>query len=99
MLTDLGHRGHFGGRAADEDLGEGRQFLGRYMSLDHLKAPSTSDLDHRAAGNAVQETIGQRGVDHPIAHQEDVGARGFGDVAAPVMHQGVGIALLLRGML
>ena len=55
--------------------------------------------DDAAAGDAVQEAVGRRGVDHPVAHQEDVGAGRLGDVAAPVQHQGVGVALPLGRVL
>ena len=67
VLADLAHRRHLGGGAGDEALGEVGQLLGQDVPLDDLEARCAGQIDHRAAGDAVQEAVGRRRVDHAVA--------------------------------
>ena len=96
---DLGNRRHFRRRADDEALVEGLEFLRHDPALDHIEALFLGERDHRLAGDAVEEAVGQWRVKGAVAGEEDVGARAFGDAALPVEHHGVGIALLLGPVL
>jgi hypothetical protein len=55
--------------------------------------------DHGLPRDAVQEGVRQRRVDDPVLHEEHVGARRLGNVAAPVHHDRVRAALRLGGVL
>ena len=55
--------------------------------------------DDGAPRDAVEEAVRRRRVQHAVLDEEDVGARAFGDAAAPVEHQGVGIAHALGAVL
>ena len=58
------------------------------------------ELDHRAAGDAVQEAVRRRSMDLAVLHDEEhVGSGRFRHQTAVVQHQGVVEALLLRFVL
>jgi hypothetical protein len=63
------------------------------MSLDHLDAAASGETDHRLPGDAVEEAVGQRGVQSAVDHPEQTGARALGEVTAVVEHQGIVVAL------
>ncbi len=75
------------------------QLLRHDRALDHLDLVAVRQRGHRAAGDAVQEAVGRRGVDLAVEHEADVGAGALGHLAAPVVHQGVVEALGLGLML
>ena len=89
-VRDLRHRGHFGGSACDEALGEACEFFRHDAALDHF------DICRLASAIAVarvmpdEEAIGDRGVDLAVLDEEDIGAGAFGDPALPVEHHGIG---------
>ena len=85
-----------GGGADDEALVEARKLLRHDPALDDVEALFLGQRNHRLAGDAVEEAVGDRRMDGAVAREEDVGAGAFGHAALPVQHHGVGIALLLR---
>ena len=56
-------------------------------------------LHHGLTGDAVQESVGQRGDNLTVLDEEDIRAGRFGDVAAIVEHHGVRTAFGLGGVL
>jgi hypothetical protein len=50
----------------DEAFVEGRQLLRHDAALDHLEAALLGEPDHRLAGDAVEEAIGDRRVDDAV---------------------------------
>ena len=55
-ISDTGR--HLGGRAGDEALVEAGELVRHDVALDHLEAASLGELDHRLAGDAVEEAVG-----------------------------------------
>jgi site-specific DNA recombinase len=91
-----GDRRHFRGAAGEEELAEAFELLRPDGALDHLDAAAAGEVHHRPAGDAVQEAVRRRRVQGAVAHEEDVRPRRLGDLAAPIEHQRVVIALRLR---
>ena len=89
-------RRHLGRGAGQEALLEVGQLFRHDRALDHLVAALLGELDDRLARDAVEEAIRRRRMDDAVLDEEDVGAGRLGDLAAPVEHQRVGIALPLR---
>ena len=56
------------------------------------------EAHHRTAGDTVQEPLGRRRVQGAVDDKEDVGTRRLRHLAAPVQHQRVVVALVLRAL-
>ena len=70
------------------------------MPLDHLHLQRLGKPDHRLAGDAIEETIGDRGVQGTLRiNEEDIGPRRLGDIAAIIKHQRILKSLFLGLML
>ncbi len=69
------------------------------MAFDHVEALFPGQRHHRLAGQTVQEAVGRRRVQRPIADEEHVGPRRLGHIAAIVEHHRVGVAVALGGVL
>jgi hypothetical protein len=54
-------RGDLGRAPGEEELLEAFELLGPDRFLDHLDAALAGEVDHRAAGDPVEETVGGRG--------------------------------------
>ena len=67
--------------------------------MHHLEALRPGKVDYRPAGDAVQEAIRLGCMENPVLDEEYIGARGLGDIAAPVQHHGVGETFPLGGVL
>src|SRR5262245_45374230 len=91
-MRDLRDRRHFGGTAGDEAFREAGELIGHDAPLDHLDAAPLGELDRGLAGDAVQETVGDRRVNLAVLDEEDIGASALGDAALPVEHHGIRIA-------
>src|SRR5262249_2416162 len=98
-LRDLGYRRDFGGAAGDEALRELGEFIWRDAPFDHLDAALLRQLNDGAAGDAVEEAVGDRRVDLAVPDEKDVGAGAFRDAALPIQHHRVGIAFALGDVL
>src|SRR3981081_2087918 len=87
MPVDRAHRYDLGSRAAQEYLAGLGQFLRPHGTLLDRPAALSGEAHPGAAGDAVEK--GHRRWRHHLVvdHQEDVGARRFGEVALPVEHQ------------
>ena len=68
-------------------------------ALHHLEPAIPCEADDGLARDAVQEAVGDGRVDLPAAGEEDVGARPFRHLPAPIEHQRIGIARPLGAML
>ncbi|MNF98892.1 hypothetical protein D3C84_817690 [compost metagenome] len=53
------------------------------------------EFDHGLPGDAVEKTVRHRRVQRPALDEEHIGAGGFSDMATPVEHQGVVVAVVL----
>src|SRR5579883_2230853 len=89
VRPDFADRRDLRRRAGDEAFGEARQLLRHDAALGDFDAAAAGELDHRLAGDASEEAIGDRRVDDAVLDEKDVGASAFGDAALPIVHQRV----------
>ena len=64
--ADFSQRGHFGGTSGEERLLEPGEFLRPDRPLDDLDPALRRERHHRAAGDAIEETIGRRSMENAI---------------------------------
>ena len=94
----LGDRSDLGGASGQEHLLEALELLRPDRPLGDRDPALSGELDHRPAGDAVEEAVGSRRVKRPVPDEEYIGPGRLRHLAAPVEHQGVVIALRLRLM-
>ena len=70
------------------------------MALNNLHLQCFGKPDHGLAGDAIEEAIGNRGVQGAfLVDEEHIGTRRLGDVAAVIKHQRILKTLFLGLML
>src|SRR4029077_853397 len=70
-LRDLADRGHLGGGAGDEALGEAGKLLGPDAPLDHLDVAPARQVHRGGASDASKEAVSNRGMDLAVFDKED----------------------------
>ncbi len=109
LALQLADRGHHGGGAAGEDLGDLARghalapFVDAHLALDHVHAAIACQLQDAVAGDALEDAAGQRRGDQAAVahHQEHVHAAQLFQVLAldRVQEQHLRAALRLRLLL
>src|SRR5690606_40122836 len=99
VLADFSDGGNLCSGAAQECFLEAFHLFRHDRALDDLDAATLGKADDRATGDTVEEAIRSRRVNLAVLDEEHVRARCFGNLAAPVEHESIGIALLLCSML
>src|SRR5262249_50901154 len=82
-----------------EALGKFCQLVGQDPAFDHFKAALAGKTDDRLSGNAVQEAIGDRGVNLAVPDEKDIGAGALRHATFPVQHHRISVAFALSPLL
>src|SRR4029077_10220831 len=93
-LVDGADRSDFRGGAAEERFVSEVEHFARDHLFENRDVQVAGDLEHRVAGNAGEHRVAEgRGLEHAVAHEEDVFARAFTHVAAAVERDALGVAV------
>src|SRR5258705_3986959 len=77
---DFAQANHFGGSAAHEDLVGNVELVARNGLFDNVVAEVARQRNQAVAGDALEYRAAGHGVNHTIAHYEDIFASAFGNV-------------------
>src|SRR6185437_9684436 len=91
--VDLADRRDLRRGAGEKDLLRLAELVRHDGALDDLDLAALGEADDGPPRDAVEEAIGLRRVQLAVDREEDIGAGRFGDLAAPVQHQRVLVAL------
>src|SRR5579864_1231454 len=93
-LVDGTDGGDFGGRAGEERFVADIEHLARDHLLDDRNVQVARDLQRRVARDAGQHRVAEgRGLQHAVAHDEDVLAGAFADESVGVERDAFGVAV------
>ena len=95
VVVNLADGRDFGGGPADKNFGGAGEVVGREALFNDFASLESGETDDGAPRDAVQEAVRNRSVEFAVDDEEDIRAGGFGEIPAPVEHEGVGEAVRL----